>query len=152
MRPKVEHLMQGVRALAGHGVWVPEFTFGDLRIDALIVDTQHRWVRGFEIKTSRSDFQRDSKWTTYSQFCSTLTIVCPAGMLQREDVQSPFGLLWISGYGIGYPAPAWVRRPLNLQRRNSLSWLWTYTRVLERELPRLSGEVRELRQKLGAAQ
>ena len=127
-----------LRGLTGHGVFVPEFTYGDLRIDALLVDTRHRWVRGFEIKTRREDFLRDRKWTLYSQFCSSLSIACPEGLLTREDVGHPFGLLWVRQNG-EVLKPVWVRRPANLQHRGSLAWLWAYTHILELELPRLDG-------------
>ncbi len=118
-----------------HGVFVDEFTFKNLRIDAIIVDIKHRWIRGFEIKTSRSDFLSDKKWTQYTSFLSSLSIVCPAELIQKEEISKPFGLLWMSP-----EKTQWIKRPLNFQNRTSLAWLWIYVQVIEAELPRLRME------------
>ncbi len=135
-----------------HGIFVPEFTWGGLRIDAVIIDTAHRWVRGFEIKTNRADFQKDDKWTLYTQFCSSLSIVCPEGIIKPEEIEKPFGLVWIrsepdfaweiSGYG------KWIKRPKNFQKRQSMSWLWTYVHILEVEFGRLQFELNDVRSRL----
>ena len=76
-------------------VYVPEFTFNMLRIDAIIINIHHRWIRGFEIKVNRNDFHNDEKWMFYAEFCSSLSIVCPEGLIQPEEIRAPFGLLWI---------------------------------------------------------
>lgn len=73
----------GLRRLGGYqSIYVPEFVYNGYRIDAIVIDLRTRWIRGFEIKRSRSDFRRDEKWTLYSQFCSSLSIVCPEGVVQ----------------------------------------------------------------------
>lgn len=114
-------------------VYIPEFTYGGRRIDAAFVDTRHRWVRGFEIKVTRTDFLSDKKWTEYTEFCSSLSIVCPAELIQKDEIKKPFGLLWI------YPDKIkWIKRPTNFQKKDSLAWLYTYVRVIEKELPRLA--------------
>lgn len=120
-----------------HGVYIPEFTYGDKRIDAVIIDTAKRWIRGFEIKVSRSDFLRDEKWQSYTEFCSSLTLVCPDGLIARDEVQPPFGLLYVMPYG----DVRWIRKPKRFQRRDSLAWLYQYVRVIEKELPRLAWTV-----------
>ena len=56
---------------------MPEFTFGNMRIDATIIDTSKRDIKGLEIKVNRRDFLQDRKWTFYSKFCTTLSIICP---------------------------------------------------------------------------
>lgn len=128
-------------------VFVPEFTYGDLRVDAIIIDTKKRWIRAFEIKTSKADFVQDDKWTMYSQFCSSLSIICPADLIQPEEVKKPFGLLWVlpmvlqNPYSAQNRRLAWKKYPQNFQKRNSLAWLWTYVRVIEMELVRLNWEV-----------
>jgi len=125
----------------GGNVYIPEFTFGTKRIDAVIVDTKHRWIRGFEIKISKADFDRDMKWTQYSRFCSSVSIVCPEGLIDPSEIEKPFGLLWLMKEGF----LQWKKRPKNIQKRNSLSWLWTYVEVLEFELPRLNAEAQDLK-------
>ena len=71
----VNEIHSALRSLGGfYGVYVPEFTFGGRRVDAAIIDVSKRWIRGFEIKVSRSDFLRDEKWQEYTEFCSSLSI------------------------------------------------------------------------------
>lgn len=127
-------------------VCVPEFTWNDLRADAIILDIKKRWIRAFEIKVSRSDFLQDDKWVMYSQFCSSLSVVCPENLIQPNEIEKPFGLLWVlpednltSDYR--NKRLLWKKKPQNFQKRNSLSWFWTYTKVLEREFLRLDFEL-----------
>jgi len=131
-----------------HGVYVPEFTYGDKRIDVVIIDTGKRWIRGFEIKVSRSDFLRDEKWQSYTEFCSSLTIVCPEGLIGRDEVQPPFGLLYVMPYGDF----KWIRKPKRFQHRSGLAWLYTYVRVIEKELPRMAIEVERMRHRIVGVQ
>jgi hypothetical protein len=124
-----------------NSIYIKEFTFGIYRIDAIIIDLKHRWVRGFEIKISKDDFNQDYKWTEYAQFLSSLSIVCPWGIISHQEVGDPFGLLWIN---LDNNEILWKKRPKRFNRRNSLGWLWTYLRVLEAEMPRLMEENRLL--------
>lgn len=140
-----ETIRDALRKLGGWGsVYVPEYTWNELRIDALVIDTRKRWVRGFEIKLSRSDFLRDEKWQLYTQFCSSLSIVCPKGLIAKSEVSDPFGLLYVSRTKYGQEFK-WEKKPRRFQRRESLSWVWTYIKVIERELPRLVMEIEQLR-------
>jgi len=116
-------------------LFVPEFTWGGLRIDAILIDTDHRWIRGYEIKVDRKDFLKDNKWVDYSTFCSSLCVVCPEGLIQPEEIQKPFGLIWINNRS--YDRIQYKKKPSNFQRRNSLAWLYTYVRVLETEFRRI---------------
>jgi len=126
-----------------HGIFVDEFTFHEHRIDAIIIDLKHRWIRGFEIKTNRSDFNRDIKWTQYSKFLSSLSMVCPEGLIQPNEIEKPLGLLWITENGV-----RWKKRPGNFQNRHSLAWLWTYVSVIEAEFPRIIWEKERMFQEL----
>jgi len=133
-----------LRNMSWHGLFIDEFTFGNQRIDAVIVDTIHRWVRGFEIKMSRADFLRDSKWSAYTRFLSSLSIVCPEGLIKPEEIEKPFGLLWVTETRF-----QWKKRPCNFQERRNLAWLWTYIRILEVEVPRMKMEINRLYWQLG---
>lgn len=129
------------KALRGlDGLYINEFTWRGLRIDAVLVDYHQRKVRGFEIKVSREDFLQDKKWQLYSQFCSELSIVCPAELLQPEEIKSPFGLLWIGPNGEYW----WKRRPKNIQHREALAWTWRYLEILETEFARVLPELYRL--------
>jgi hypothetical protein len=124
----------------GH-LYIDEFTWGGLRIDAIVIDIGARTVRGFEVKVSRGDYFADKKWQLYSEFCSSLSIVCPEGLIQPEEVSDPFGLLWIDPPGNFH----WKKRPKNIQSRNSLAWTWTYLSVIEKELARVIPELEALK-------
>lgn len=87
---KTEDIHKALREMARWGsIYIPEFTFDGLRIDAVIIDLTHRWIRGFEIKIRREDFQTDCKWQLYSEFCSSLSIVCPEGLIQPDEIIQP---------------------------------------------------------------
>ncbi len=120
-------------------LYIPEFTWGDLRIDAILIDTKHRWIRGYEIKVNKQDFLKDNKWVDYSKFCSSLCIVCPEGLIQPEEIEKPFGLIWITDKS--WNKIQYKKKPINFQRRNSLSWLYQYCRVLETEFRRIHFEL-----------
>jgi len=138
----VSKIRENLERLGGYNsILIPEFTWGDLRIDAVVVDLSSRWIRGFEIKVSRSDYQRDTKWTLYSQFCSSLSIVCPWGLINKNEVDEPYGLLWVSSSNLVH----WEKRPKNFQKRNGMAWLWTYIKVIEKELPRIHFAERQVR-------
>ena len=129
-------IMERLRRMAGSDVFVPEFTWKGLRLDAVIIDIHSRRIRGFEVKVTRSDFTRDTKWTGYAEFCSTLAIVCPDGLIDPSEIGDPFGLLYVTP-----TTTRWVKRAKEMQTRRSLAWLYTYVGVIERELPRLVFEV-----------
>lgn len=143
-----------LREIGGWGsVYIPEFTCGNLRIDALLVDVTTRWARGFEIKVSRTDFLRDEKWQRCSEFCSSLSIVCPSGLIAKEEVPDPFGLLYVLREpsvtdDLRTVGVKWVKKPKRFQRRDGMAWTYTYLKILEKELPRLAGEVERLRTQL----
>ncbi len=99
-------------------LYIPEFTYEDLRIDAILINIRDRKVRGFEIKADRGDFLQDKKWQLYSKFCSSLSVACPEGLIQPEEVSDPFGLVWIKPNG-------------------DVAWTWTYLSVIEKEIVRL---------------
>ena len=123
---------------------ISEFTWGDLRIDAMYVDIVHKWIRGFEIKVDRNDFNKDKKWTLYTKFLSSLTIICPKGLIQSEEIEKPFGLMWVSDEHSWGRRLEVKKRAINFQKRKSLAWLWTYVSVLEHELPRMQSELQSL--------
>lgn len=135
-------------------ILIPEFTWTanrqaqDIRIDALLVEVRKRWIRGFEIKTRREDFLGDDKWHLYTEFCSSISIACPAGLIKREEVKPPFGLLYVTRSEGTWLNHRWERKPKRFQQGDGLAWMWTYMRVIERELPRLNGELIRLNNEL----
>ena len=49
---------------------------------------------GYEIKVSRSDFLRDSKFYTYEVLVNCLYIICPKGMIDRTELPESVGLMY----------------------------------------------------------
>jgi hypothetical protein len=49
---------------------------------------------GYEIKVSRSDFQRDAKMYSYLELVNQLHIVTPTGLIDRTEVPTEMGLVW----------------------------------------------------------
>lgn len=69
---------------------------GMLQFDGLAIHKSwaHPNIVGYEIKTSRSDFLRDAKYTGYLPYCHELYFVTPTGMVQRQEVEENIGLIW----------------------------------------------------------
>jgi hypothetical protein len=88
-------------------VFVPECKDGPshgsdmLRLDvwAMKKSWSNPCVTGYEIKVSRSDFQRDEKWRGYLACCNEFYFVCPHGLLKPEEIPEPAGLLVASATG-----------------------------------------------------
>lgn len=51
-------------------------------------------ITGYEIKISRSDFQRDNKYHLYLQYCNEFYFVVPAGLLKKEEIPDNTGLIY----------------------------------------------------------
>lgn len=69
----------------------------NLRIlDALAIAKSwaHPCLSGYEIKTSRSDFTGDAKYHTYLPLVHELSIVCPVGLIKKEELPLEVGLIW----------------------------------------------------------
>lgn len=56
-------------------------------------------ITAYEIKVSRSDFARDTKWTLAMPLCNRFFWVCPTGLIQPDEVPKETGLLWASKNG-----------------------------------------------------
>lgn len=117
-----------------------------LRIDGLLIDTTTRETHGFEIKVDVWDWHRDKKWQLYRDFCSTLSVACPEGMIDETEVPPGYGLLWIDKLG----RERWVRRPTKIPHE-PYNWKDKYLKILENEFPRMQAEIRALRAKKYAA-
>ncbi len=67
------------------------------RIDALVIKPS--WTRpeftGYEVKVSRQDFLGDTKWDAYLPYCHRFYFACPAGVIRRDEVPDPAGLVWV---------------------------------------------------------
>lgn len=70
---------------------------GDLRPDVLAVEWRYSrlWVHAYEIKISRSDWLRDNKYERYRDYANTLTLVCPKGVIARDEPPEGIGVMWM---------------------------------------------------------
>lgn len=77
-------------------------TYGShLRMDMWVMPRS--WSKpmctAYEIKVSRSDFLRDDKWPGYLDLCNYFYFVCPAGLIEPEELPEGVGLMWLSKTG-----------------------------------------------------
>lgn len=72
-----------------------------LRLDAwVLAKSWSPWrTIGYEIKVTRSDFERDQKWPGYLPYCHAFYFVCPPGLIRAVDLPEGIGLLWCSTGG-----------------------------------------------------
>ncbi|MBT1162117.1 hypothetical protein [Bifidobacterium sp. SO1] len=87
---------------------------GLLRLDGVGLEWSYRrmWISGFEIKVSRSDFLRDAKYTLYRNYVDDMTLVCPARMIDRDELPDGIGLLWYDPHAKpGRPRLRYRRKP-----------------------------------------
>lgn len=57
-------------------------------------------IVGYEIKVTRQDFVRDTKWTAYLPMCHELYFVAPAGIIEVNEVPEAAGLMLVSKGGV----------------------------------------------------
>lgn len=97
---------------------------GELRIiDGLAIRKSwtHPHIIGYEVKVSRSDFMRDTKWMDYLPMCHELYFACPSGLIQPEEVGEGVGLIWYNP-----ETKALTTRKKAVYRNIEISWtmLW----------------------------
>lgn len=51
---------------------------------------------GYEVKVSRGDFLQDKKMLRYHDYCNQLYLVCPHGMIKKEEVDPSMGLMYVN--------------------------------------------------------
>jgi hypothetical protein len=66
------------------------------RLDAwALLKSWSPWTTiAYECKVNRQDFLRDRKWTDYLPVCHEFYFVCPAKLIQPEELPEGVGLLW----------------------------------------------------------
>lgn len=111
-----------------------EFGIDDkCRFDCIVFSGAHQRIKGYEFKINRSDFLneiRTEKWKIYLKYCHTFSFVCPKGLIDKSEVPSKAGLLWVTTWGEYYG--------YNDERKNKPKGLWV-------KLPKYLGEIPENR-------
>jgi hypothetical protein len=64
-----------------------------VRFDVVGIARHTRQVRIYEVKGSRGDFLRDSKWERYLPFCTHFAFVAPAGAIAKWELERGIGLI-----------------------------------------------------------
>jgi len=78
-------------------------------------------TREYEIKISRADYFKDAKKHKHSdinQGANFFYYVCPKDLIRKEEVDSKYGLIYVSKYG----SISIVKRPLKLNDRRYDDW------------------------------
>jgi len=90
---------------------------------------------GYEVKVSRSDFQRDDKWHRYLPYCNEFYFVAPFGLLKPSELPAEAGLLEATKNG------SMLRRRKKASHRDVQidECFWRYllmcrTRIVDREI------------------
>ena len=55
--------------------------------------------KGYEIKVTRQDFERDDKWPSYVKACHYFSFACPWGLIDPSELPDGIGLLWVNKSG-----------------------------------------------------
>lgn len=76
-------------------LYMAEFTIpnSDLRLDVLTVNLKNWCVNGYEIKSSRSDFNRDEKWSRYLPYLNFFYFATIGSIIKPEELPEDIGLL-----------------------------------------------------------
>jgi len=76
----------------------PSYGPGQRRMDLLAI--ARTWspitIKAVEVKVSRSDFVRDTKWPEYLDLCNQFYWACPPKLISREEVDPRCGLLYVT--------------------------------------------------------
>ena len=69
---------------------------GLLQFDGIAIykSWAHPKIVGYEIKVSRSDFQRDNKFYLYLPFVHEMYFVVPTGLIDRNELPNEIGLIY----------------------------------------------------------
>ena len=58
-------------------------------------------IYGYEVKVSRSDFERDEKWQYYMQYCNKFFFACSKGLIAKEELPEQVGLVYVNPETLG---------------------------------------------------
>lgn len=99
VRDMVATLKQRLQERHAGDIYTPEALTGwggARRFDAWAMEPSWTKVNcfGYEIKVNRSDFTGDRKWTAYLPYCTEFYFVCPAGLIQPNELPPEAGLIW----------------------------------------------------------
>lgn len=84
----------------GMNVVCKEVPVGKLSADTLGLNMKRKEIRIIECKQDYNDYKKGKSKlndnTGYSQYCHYLYIICPIGLIKKEEVDSTIGLIYVS--------------------------------------------------------
>jgi hypothetical protein len=85
------------------------------RLDALAIrpSWSHPRFVGYEVKISRQDFLRDTKWDGYVPLVHQFSFACPWGLIEAAELPEGIGLFWIKPDGTIRQVRRPVLRPMD---------------------------------------
>lgn len=105
--PSAQEILRLLAEKHAGDVFVPECKDGPtqsgphLRLDAWVMPRS--WskpaITGYEIKRTRADFLRDTKWPRYLELCNQLYFVTPPGIASLEELPREVGLMEVAKTG-----------------------------------------------------
>jgi len=144
-------IYQAIKENINHNeICIHEVPIDHCRIDALIINKANRLVHGIEIKVSKQDYNFDTKFTLYSEYCSYLSIACPENLISPEEIKEPFGLIYVKEKD-GQLGLLCVKEPKLIQGKDTMkdiSWLHTYIRLTDILINRLYFSIRDKKIKM----
>ena len=97
-------------------VFITECKYAESAINGRRMDAwamKKSWARlttyGYEVKVTRSDFKRDTKWKQYLPYCHYFSFVCPKGLIEPHEIPYGIGLLYVNENGVYTRTPARCR-------------------------------------------
>tara|TARA_Y100001937_G_scaffold50513_1_gene70350 strand:+ start:60705 stop:61457 length:753 start_codon:yes stop_codon:yes gene_type:complete len=103
LKCNASEILRLLRSRHKDDVFVDEVKTGPTGNGLLILDAwamKKSWSRpstiGYEIKVSRSDFTRDSKWHGYLDYCNEFYFVAPPGIIRPDELPPEAGLLTVA--------------------------------------------------------
>ena len=87
-------------------------------------DIKKTWA--YEIKVSRSDFKSDTKWPRYVPYCSRFYFICPWGLIDPKEIESPAGLCWVDAEGIVHIKKRAKVRVVEKERLYTMLMRWCF--------------------------
>lgn len=73
---------------------------------AIVKSWAHPNVTAYEIKVSRSDWERDNKWQFYLKYCNTFYIAAAPGIVSLDELPDGVGLFEYTGRGLRHTRKA----------------------------------------------
>ena len=113
-----------------------------LRVDIFNLSISDKVVI-IELKSCRQDFESDSKWKNYMDYCDRFFFMCPTGVIKEGELPEKVGLIYVNIDNPANPHFKVIRKPGQLRPRYvTNSWLkYIYRKLAFRKFVKIDGEM-----------